>query len=558
MKMNAWQAVVRALEAEEIPFVFGLPGNPRHLYDQLYDSKTVRPVLVRHETSGAFMAMAYARVSGGVGCCFGCPGPGVANLIPGILEAYSGCTPVLALGVRASTRTEGMGAFQETDHFGMMRPITKWAVTLERADRIGWTIRRAITIATSGKPGPVYVEIPADIALETVEMPEYQPSDRSIRSAADPVKIEEVLDLLESSKRPVLVCGGGAVLSAAFVEVESFADILGIPVLVTPAGRGIIAETHPMFAGSVGLYRTQYPRSVYQEADVLITLGSRMEEFQSGVFQFFPEGARFVQIDIDPFELGRNWRPDVAIHADAGLALNQIIDGAVKRGITADSERVNDLVARRKQAIQEMIDDASVDSSPVMGKRIVREINNVFGDNTILVLENGGQDLWAYYWPYYQVLNTGCLVPPAEQTAMGLGVSGAIAAKLARPDRQVVCTTGDGAFQMAMHEITTAVQEQTPVTWVVMNDQALGWPQWTQREGLNNRIIATEFKAPFDFVKVAESAGCWATRVEDSRELTAALQAARAANRSGQPAVVDVQVDPHDHHQGFFEFHAVR
>jgi acetolactate synthase-1/2/3 large subunit len=558
MKMNAWEMVVKALEAEEIPFVFGLPGNPRHLYDQLYDSTKVRAILVRHETSGAFMAMAHARVSGGVGCCFGCPGPGVANLVPGILEAYSGCTPVLALGVRASTKTEGMGAFQETDHLGMMRPITKWAVTLERADRIGWTIRRAITIATSGKPGPVYVEIPADIALEPVEMPEYQPSDRSVRPAADPEKVEQVVDLLESSKRPVLVCGGGAILSGAFAEVEAFADSLGVPILVTPAGRGIIAETHPMFSGSVGLYRTQFPRSVYQEADLLITLGSRMEEFQSGVFQYFPDGARFVQIDVDPTEIGRNWIPDVAIQADAGMALTQIVEAASNRGIVADARRVDDLVARRDRAFDEMIDDASVDSSPVMGKRIVHELNDVYGENTILVLENGGQDLWAYYWPYYQVLNPGCLVPPAEQTAMGLGVCGAIAAKLARPDRQVVCTTGDGAFQMAMHELPTAVQEQASVTWVVMNDGALGWPQWTQREGLNHRIIATEFTAPFDFVKVAESAGCWARRVTDSRELRDALEGARKANAAGLPAVVDVAVDPRDHHEGFFEFHEVR
>ncbi len=265
-----------------------------------------------------------------------------------------------------------------------------------------------------------------------------------------------------------------------------------------------------------------------------------------------------MQIDIDPFEFGRNWVPDIAIQADAGLALSQLIEAAAKRGITANVKRIDDLLVRRKEAVQAMIADASVDSSPVMGKRIVREINNVFGENTILVLENGGQDLWAYYWPYYQVLDPGCLVPPAEQTAMGLGICGAIAAKLGRSDRQVVCTTGDGAFQMSMHELPTAVQEKAPVTWVVLNDQALGWPQWTQRDGLNNRIIATEFKAPFDFVMVAESAGCWATRVTDSHDLHAALEGARLANANGQPAVVDVQVDPRDHHEGFFEFHKVR
>ena len=311
MKMNPWQLVVKALEAEGVKFVFGLPGNPKHLYDQLYDSNSVRTVMVRHETSGAFMAMAHARVTGEIGCCFGSPGPGIANLVPGILEAYSGCTPVLAFGIRASTRTQGMGAFQETDQIGMFKPITKWAVTLERADRIGWTIRRAIAIATTGKPGPVYVEIPADIALEQVEMPDYQPADRSIRPAADPDKIEQLVDLLEASERAVVVCGGGAILSGAFAEVEGLADSLGIPILATPGGRGIIAETHPLFAGSVGLYRTQYPRSVYQEADVLITVGSRMEEFQSGVFQYFPDGAKFVQIDVDPFEIGRNWIPDI-------------------------------------------------------------------------------------------------------------------------------------------------------------------------------------------------------------------------------------------------------
>jgi len=504
------------------------------------------------------MDMAYARVSGGIGCCFGSKGPGVANLVPGILEAYSGCTPVLALGVRAATTTEGMGAFQENDQLGLMRPITKWAITVERAERIGWTIRRAITIATTGKPGPVYVEIPSDLALQEIEVADYQAADRSVRPAADPDKVNEVVDLLERSNRPVLVCGGGAVLSGAYAEVEAFADALGIPILATPAGRGIIAESHPMFAGSVGLYRTQYPRSVYQEADLLITLGSRMEEFQSGVFQYFPEGAKFVQIDIDPFELGRNWVPDVAIQADAGLALSQILKVATDRGMTADAKRLDDLVARRGRALREMADDASIDSSPVMGKRIVHELNDVFGDNTILVLENGGQDLWAYYWPYYQVLNPGCLVPPAEQTAMGLGVCGAIAAKLARPDRQVVCTTGDGAFQMALHELPTAVQEGAPVTWVILDDDALGWPQWTQREGLNNRIIATEFTSTFDFVKLAESAGCWAKRVDDSRDLRAALEGARAANAAGQPAVVDVRVDPSDHHEGFFEFHRIR
>lgn len=185
-------------------------------------------------------------------------------------------------------------------------------MAVERADRVRWTIRRAVSITTSGKLGPVYVEIPADIAPEATDAPAYIPADRAVRPGPDPERVDAAVGLLEASKRPVLVCGGGSILSGAYAEVAGFADALGIPVLVTPAGRGILAETHPLFAGSVGLYRPEYPKEVYQEADLLITVGSRMEEFQSGVWQYFPPDARFVQIDVDAFELGRTgcrtWR----------------------------------------------------------------------------------------------------------------------------------------------------------------------------------------------------------------------------------------------------------
>src|SRR6185437_14007006 len=184
-------------------------------------------------------------------------------------------------------------------------------------------------------------------------------ANRSVRPGPDPDQIEQLVDLLQQSKRPIMVCGGGSVLSRAFAEVEAIADGLGIPILVTPAGRGIIAENHPLFAGSVGLYRTEYPRSVYQEADLLITVGSRMEEFQSGIWNYFPVGAHFAQIDIDPFEIGRNWVPDVAIQSDAGLALREILAGARRRGIVTDTHRLNDLIHRREAALQLMLNDVA-------------------------------------------------------------------------------------------------------------------------------------------------------------------------------------------------------
>lgn len=558
MKRTAWQEVVAALEQEGIRYIFGMPGSPKHLYDALYDAAQLRPILVRHETAGAFMAYAYARLTNSPACCFGCPGPGVANLVPGILEAWSGCIPVLALGVRAPSRTYGMGAFQEVDHVRVLQPITKWATTVERPERTGWTIRRALSLAMNGQPGPVYVEIPADVALQQVEMPPYQSAVRAVRPAPDPERIEAAARLLSEAQRPLLVCGGGAVASAAFDEVRLFVERLGIPVQVTPAGRGIIDEEHPLFAGLVGLYRTEYPKSVWEETDLLITIGSRMEEFQSGVWTYFPAGARFIQIDIAAEELGRNWVPDIAIQADATLALRALRAAVERHGLQRNEARAQELAERQRLAIAAADAEAMTSSRPIRGKRVVHTISRIFDRHTVLVLENGAQDLWAYYWPYYRVRDRGAVVPPAEQTAMGLGVCGAIGAALARPDWFVVCTTGDGAFQMGMHDLPTAVEHRLRVTWVVFNDRALGWPRWTQRTALGGRVIATEFQATFDFVAVARGAGCYAERVEHPDDLGPALERARRANELGQPAVIDVEVDSEEHHPSFVEFHRLR
>jgi acetolactate synthase-1/2/3 large subunit len=560
VRMNGWQAVVAGLEAEEIPVVFGLPGDAKHLYDQLYDSRSVRSVLVRHETSGVYMAMAWARVTNQPAVAFGCPGPGVANMVPGVLEAYSGCTPLLLLGVRASTRLNGMGAFQEADHVGMLRPITKWAATIERADRTNWYLRRAISIATNGQPGPVYLEFPSDLPFEPVDMDPYTPAPRGIRPAPDPAAIARAADLIASARRPLIVCGGGGVLSGAGDALTTLIDAWGFPVQTTPAGRGVIGERHPLACGMVGLYRTTFPRELYEESDLLITVGSRMEEFQSKAFTYFPQDARFIQIDIDPFEIGRNWSPDCAIQSDATLALRALHAALLERGYRRDDDRVASIIERRSAAIEDARADAmhsDTETMPLKGRRIMSEVNRVFGDNTILVNENGGQDLWSYYWPYYQALDAGCVVPPAEQTVMGYGVVGAIAAKLARPDRRVVCTTGDSAFQMAMHEVPTAVQERAPVTWVVTNDGALGWPRWGQTTSLGGRYIATEYNPVFDFVAVARAGGADGLRVEQVADLAPALERARRANADGVPFVVDVPVDPNDHHAEFDAFHGV-
>ncbi|MGI8476744.1 MAG: thiamine pyrophosphate-dependent enzyme, partial [Thermomicrobiales bacterium] len=332
----------------------------------------------------------------------------------------------------------------------------------------------------------------------------------------------------------------------------------GVALQTTPAGRGSVAETHPLFCGLVGLYRTTVPKAIYEAADLIITVGSRMEEFQGG---FLPraDGAKIVQIEIEPFEIGRNWRPDVAIQADARFAVEALSTELERRGSRRKDGYAADVTARRNGAVAAARRDVEASmvtgGMPMKGKAIVSEINRVFGAETIICKENGGQDLWVYFWPYYQVLDQGCCVPPAEQTAMGYGVIGAMAAKLAAPDRQVVCTTGDGAFQMACHEIGTAAQNKLGITWVVMNDGAFGWVQWIQKRKLNGRITATQFDPPLDNVALAVASGCQAVRVTSPQGLADALAQAKAANALGIPFLIDVPVDQAHHHAEFDRFH---
>jgi acetolactate synthase I/II/III large subunit len=398
--LTGWEAVVLAMKAEGVPYVFGLPGDPRHLYDALVAIEPdggPRPVGVRFETSGAFMAMAYARVTNQIAACFGCPGPGIANLMPGILEAYSGCTPMLVLGVRSPRQTYGKGSFQETDHVAMLASITKWATTVELPEKIPWTMRRAVQIATSGQPGPVYVELPGDIGLGVWEIPAYTRAVPAPRPAADPSALAAAADLIAAARRPLLITGGGTILSGAGSAVGDLCERFGIAIQTTPAGRGSVTETHPLFCGLTGLYRTTFPRKVYEAADLLIMVGSRMEEFQGG-FLPYPEGAKLIQVDIDPFELGRNWIPDVAIQADARQAIDSLAQALQGRGVTPSAEYVDEITSGRREAIAAATADAegTLDQGemPLKGNSIVHEINRVFGDNTILVKENGGQDLW--------------------------------------------------------------------------------------------------------------------------------------------------------------------
>ena len=546
-----WAAIVEALEAEGVEYVFGLPGNPALLYNDLYES-SVRPVLVRMETSAVFMAMAYARVSGRVGVLHASPGPGMANLVPGLLEARYACSPIVCLVSAAGREHEGAGGFQDAPSLEMVRPVTKWAVRLDLPERTAWTMQRAFAVAENGKPGPVFVEIPVDVAAAEADIPGYRPPLRGLRSAGDPAAVEEASRLLAAAERPVVFAGGGVGLSGGEAALVTLAEALDAPVVTTPSGRGSISESHRLAFGSVGLYRTRSSARPVDESDCILYVGTRLEEFQTGLGRYLPADARVIQVDVDAFEIERVVPADAAVVGDARLVLEQL--AAASPPVSARPWTA-DLVAFRDEY------EATVEQecSPAAGgqlktKQVMRALNRVFDDGFVLVHENGGQDLWSYYCPFVKVTTHRGCVAPAEQTVMGLGVAGAIGAKLARPDADVVCVTGDGAFQMYMKEIPTALQHAAPVLWVVLDNASLHWVKWIAR-ATGERYLSVDFEAQPDLAAVAVASGAHAERIESPEVLDDALARARAALRDGRPAVLVCAIDTWDYPEGFVDFH---
>jgi acetolactate synthase-1/2/3 large subunit len=552
---RGWDAIVEGLGAEGVGHVFGLPGHPDALYDSLYDSD-IEPILVRHEASGSFMAYAYGKMKRSPGVCFASPGPGVANLVPGVLEAWSGCVPMLALGGSAPLTHEGEGAFQEAPQMEFFRGITKWGFRVPRADRASWALSRALTLAVNGKPGPVYLEVPFDVGQEKTKETRHHPSIPFVRTRPDPDAVKRAAELLLVAERPVIVAGGGALYSGCSAELVKLAELFGAPVLTTPSGRGVIPEDHPLSLGQVGLYRTKLGRAAYQSADLIVSLGSRNEEFQTAAWSYYPEGAALIQVDIDPSELGRNLQPAVPVVGDARLFIQDLLAyarGRVKRVPLSKMPRVKGIVEATAAYMAEVHAECGDSSKPIKTKRVIYEACRVFGPKTVLVNENGSQDLWSYYWPYWAVGALDGCVAPGEQTCMGLAVAGCIGAKLAAPERPVVCTTGDGAFQMFMKEMPTAVQYKAPVTWVVLNNYSLGWIKLHERAN-RERYIAVDFEAQPDFVKIAEASGCHGVQVTDPEDIKKALRRAKKENERGVPAMVEFVVDPWDFPEGFKEF----
>ncbi len=534
MTIHASHLVGKALKREGLDMMFFLMGGPMFPAESSCVAEGIRAIDVRHEQAAAVMAHGYARLRNRPGVCMAASGPAALNFGTGLATSLMDCTPVVAIGGASTLRELGTGAFQEFAQVAAMRPLTKWAERVFEARRIPELIHKAFTIAVAGKPGPVYLDLPADILHQQVEesaivWPEYDRGTELGCASGDPVAVERAIALLARAKQPLVLSGSGANWSQAAPALQAFVDQTGIPFYTTPQGRGIIPEDHE--------YCYLTARSLaFREADVVLVVGTRINWIIGHAHApRFNAHAKFIRIDIDPAEIAATVRLDIGLTGDARRIVEQLNaanDGRIHPELFEAWRRHLAEAHRQRNQAQEI--KLSTDQRPIHPLRLCKEIRDFMDREAILVVD--GQEILNYgrqsipsYLPGHR-LNSGTF------GTMGVGLPYAIGAKAACPDRQVICLHSDGSFGINGMKLDTAVRHRLPVLTVISPHS--GWMSDPKRAWVGRDLGFTRYD------KMAEALGCHAEYVEQPQDIRPALERAGAATRKGVPAVVNVMTDP--------------
>jgi acetolactate synthase-1/2/3 large subunit len=547
VELSGGQALVRMLQAHGARAAFGIGGfQLLPYYDALYDAAgELTHILVKDERDGAFMADAYARVSRLPGVCDGTLGPGATNLVTGLAESYGAGVPVIALAGESNSMIAGRHATQESDQLAMLRPTVKEAIRVERIERVPELVRRAYTVATGGRPGPVLLNVREDVAHGRYAFPNRDlhadPATCRLpgrRTRPDPDTVAVAADLLARAERPVVLTGGGIHLSDAHGPLAMLADRLQLPVATTISGKGAIPEDHPLALGVFGRY-SRAANATIRAADVLLVVGCKLGEIATSRWSLLPESASVIQLDIDPAELGRNARLAVGLVGDAALGLSDLVDASpAPLAPRARQGYLKEVDAARQRWEAEHAPRRMSAEVPVHQARLLEELNAALPDDGILVADGGFAAHWsALYWNVrragrHYIANRG-------NASIGYGVPGAIGAKLAAPERAVAGLMGDGGLGMSIGELETAVRLGCKgLVFVIVDNQASGYVKALQHSLYEDRFQSVDSVA-VDYARVAREFGLYARRVEEPDELARALAGALAADA---PALVDVAV----------------
>jgi acetolactate synthase-1/2/3 large subunit len=541
LKMKGAQAIVASLEAEGCDTLFGFPGGVViPLYDALYDATSLRHILVRHEQGAVHAADGYARATGKVGVCLATSGPGATNLVTGIANAYLDSIPLVAITGQVRADLIGTDAFQEADVTGITLPIVKHSYLVQSAAEIPQVIHEAFHIASTGRPGPVVIDVPvtAELAELTYRRPDgphlagYKPTVeghvKQVRAAARAI--------LEA-ERPVLYVGGGVISAGAADELRALAELVQVPVTTTLMGLGAVDEREPLALGMLGMHGTVTANYAVHECDLLIGVGVRFDDRVTGKLSAFaPQAKAIIHIDVDPAEIGKNVEPSIPIVGDARYVLAALL---------AELEKMERPAGRTAAWLQKLegwkteypLHYEQPADGTVAPQFVIEEIERVTGGDAVIVTDVGQHQMWSTLYFHYrfprQWISSGGL------GTMGFGLPAAIGAKLGRPDKTVIDVSGDGGFQMTMQELATAVNYNVPLVVAILNNGYLGMVRQWQDLFWNKRYSFTCIEVQPDFAMLAEAFGAKGMRVSSSGDVGDAL---REAIDSGRPTVIDFKV----------------
>ncbi|TDC86601.1 acetolactate synthase large subunit [Actinomadura sp. 7K507] len=528
---DAARLLVRTLEAEGVEYVFGIPGEENiHFVHALNDSP-IRYVLVRHEQAAAFMAEIYGRLTGKAGVASATLGPGAINMQLGVADATTNSTPVVAISAQVGLDRIYKESHQIVDLVSLFRPITKWSELAPRAEALPEMVRKAFKTAQTERPGAVYLAIPEDVEAAEVSS-DLKPLPVNVVRPQEPSpsQIARAADVLAVARRPIVLAGHGATRAGASTALRYFSEHLGLPVATTFNGKGVFPDDHRNALGAVGFMRHDYVNFGFDEADVLIAVGYELQEFDPVKVNPAAD-KKIIHIHQSPAEVDDHYPVEVGIQGDISSSLHALAGSVHRRfDVNGTGERI------RQMLREELAGGATEDGHPLTPRRIVADVRAAMGRGDIVLADTGAVKMWmARMYPTYEP-NT--LLVSNGLSSMGFSVPGAIAAKLARPDRKVLAATGDGAFLMNSQELETAVRENIPITVLIWDDSAYGLIEWKMDLDLGESSNI-KFGNP-DFVRYAESFGARGYRVDSAAELLPTLRKALAEDTV---SVITVPVD---------------
>ena len=536
--MRGGEAIIESLKKMGVETIFGYPGGQTiPFYDMLYDAD-INHILVRHEQAAAHAADGFARASGKVGVCLATSGPGATNLVTGIATSFMDSSPIVAITGQVPTHLIGNDAFQEADIIGITIPIVKHSFQPKDPNLIPSIIKTSFDLATCGRPGPVLIDVPKEVQEgeltsfndDLIKTPGYNPTLKG-----NPRQIKKAYELIKQAKRPLVLAGAGVILANACEEFNEFVHLINAPVMTSLLGKGAINEKDELALGMLGMHGKKVSNDSVNECDLLIAIGIRFSDRTTGRLDSFVPDSKVIHIDIDPAEIGKNVDVDLPIVGDAKNILKSL--NKLFKGYTVSND-VNAWTDKIKQRKVDLMPRVTYDDVPLKPQSVIKEISEVLTADSILTTDVGQNQMWAAH--FYDTQKPRKFLSSGGLGTMGFGFPSAIGAKVACPEDPVVSINGDGGFLMVCQELATVHDYDLPVIAVVLENRTLGMVYQWQSLLYNGRHSETEFKDSPDFVKLSESFGINALKVEKPGETKEVL---KSAIKDNEAILIDVVID---------------